>query len=50
MYIVKYLEFVHMAEMHSQARASLPYEPVPNILRYTFNNIYLLHPCREYIL
>ena len=41
MYIVKYSELVHMAEMHSQARASSPYELVPNILRYTFNNLYL---------
>ena len=36
MYIVKYSELVHMAEMHSQARASSPYELGPNILRYTF--------------
>ena len=28
---------VHMAETHSQARASSPYELVPNILRYSFN-------------
>ena len=41
MYIVKYSELVHMAEMHLQASASLPYEPVPNILQYTFNNLYL---------
>ena len=26
-----------MAEMHLQARASSPYELVPNILRYTLN-------------
>ena len=39
MYIVKYSELVQMAEMHSQAHASSPYELVPNILRYTFNNI-----------
>ena len=42
MYIVKYSELVHMSEMYSQARASSPYELVPNILRYTFNNLYLL--------
>ena len=30
-----------MVEMHSQARASSPYELVPNILQYIFNNIYL---------
>ena len=27
---------VHMAETHSQARTSSPYELVPNILRYLF--------------
>ena len=32
-----------MAEMHSQARASSPYELVPNILRYTVNNLSILH-------
>ena len=32
MYVVKYLVLVHMAEMHLQARASLQYELVPNIL------------------
>ena len=36
---VKYSELVHMAESHSQARAYSPYELVPNILRYLFNNI-----------
>ena len=40
MYIVKYLELVHMADM-AQARASSPYELVSNILRYTFNNLYI---------
>ena len=43
MYVVKYSELVHMAKMHSQARASSPYELVPNILRYTFSNLYILH-------
>ena len=47
MYIVKYSELVHNAEMHSQACASLPYELVPNILRYTFNNLYVLHTILE---
>ena len=42
MYIVKYSELDHMAEMHLQARAS-PYELVPYILRYTFNNLYILN-------
>ena len=41
MCIVKYSELVHMTELHSQARAFSPYERVPNILRYTFNNLYL---------
>ena len=41
MYIVKYSEFVHMAEMHSQAHASSSYELIANILQYTFNNLYL---------
>ena len=43
MYIIIYSELVHIAEMHSQARASSPYELVPNILRYTFNNLYILY-------
>ena len=42
MYIVKYSELVHMAEMNLQARASSPYELVPSILRYTFNNLILM--------
>ena len=37
--VVKYSELVHMAETHSQARASSPYELVPNILRYSFKNL-----------
>ena len=40
---IEYSELVHMAEMHSQARASSPYELFPNILRYTFNNLYILY-------
>ena len=40
MYIVKYSERVHMARMHELASASPPYERVPNILRYTFNNLF----------
>ena len=31
-----------MAEMHSQTRASSPYELVPNILLYTVNNLQIL--------
>ena len=45
---LKYLELVHMAEVHSQAHASSPYELVPNILRYTFNNLYILHGVKEH--
>ena len=33
MKIVKYSELVHMAEIHSQARASSPYELVQNSFR-----------------
>ena len=44
MYIVKYSERVHMARMHELASASPPYERVPNILRYTFNNLF----CRRH--
>ena len=60
MYIVKYSEQVHMARMHELASASServhmgrmhelasaspPFERVPNILRYTFNNIFIIYP------
>ena len=37
--IVKYSERVLIARMHELASASPPYERVPNILRYTFNNL-----------
>ena len=37
-----------MAEMHSQALASSPYELVPNILRYTFNNLFIIYPVNGY--
>ena len=40
-YIVKYSERVHMARMHELASASPPHERVPNILRYTVNNLLL---------
>ena len=42
MYIVKYSALVHMAETHSQTRKLVrpsPYELVPNISQYTFNNL-----------
>ena len=48
MYIVKYLERVHMARMHELASASPPYEQVPNILRYTFSNLFIIYPLNGY--
>ena len=48
MYIVKYSERVHMARMHELASASPPYERVPNILRYTFNNLFIIYPLNSY--
>ena len=48
MYIVKYSELVHMARMHELASASPPYERVPNILRYTFNNFFIIYPLASY--
>ena len=33
-----------MARMHELASASPPYEQVPNILRYTFNNLFIIYP------
>ena len=48
MYIVKYSERVHMARMHELASASPPYERVPNILRYTFNNLFIIYPLNAY--
>ena len=44
MYIVKYSERVHMARMHELASASPPYEGASNILRYTFNNLFIIYP------
>ena len=37
-------ERVHMARTHELASASPPYEPVPNILRYSFNNLFYYKP------
>ena len=42
MKIVKYSELVHLGEIHSQARASSPYELVQNSFRHSFNNLLLL--------
>ena len=33
-----------MARMHELASVSPPYERVPNILRYTFNNLFIIYP------
>ena len=33
-----------MARMHNLASASPPYERVPNILQYTFNNLFIIYP------
>ena len=44
MNIVKYSERVHMARTHELASASPPYEPVPNIFRYSFNNLFTIYP------
>ena len=48
MYIVKYSERVQLARMHELASASPPYERVPNILRYTFNNLFIIYPLNGY--
>ena len=37
-----------MARMHELASASPPYERVPNILRYTFNNFFIIYPLNSY--
>ena len=37
-----------MARMHELARASPSYERVPNILRYTFNNLFIIYPLNGY--
>ena len=37
-----------MARMHELVSTSLPYERVPNILRYTFNNIFIIYPLNGY--
>ena len=50
MFIVKYSERVHMARMHECASAFPPYEQVPNILRYTFNNFFIIYPSNSYFM
>ena len=37
-----------MARVHELASASPPYERVPNILRYTFNNLFTIYPINGY--
>ena len=37
-----------MARMHELASASPTYERVPNILRYTFNNLFIIYPLNSY--
>ena len=37
-----------MVRMHELASASPPYERVPNILRYTFNNLFIIFPLNSY--
>ena len=37
-----------MARMDELANASPPYEQVPNILRYTFNNLFIIYPVNSY--
>ena len=49
MYIVKYSERVHIPRMHELGGASPPYERVPNILRYAFNDIFIIYPLNGYL-
>ena len=37
-----------MATMHELASTSPPYERVPNILRSTFNNLFIIYPLNSY--
>ena len=37
-----------MARTHKLASASPPYERVPNILRYTFNSLFIIYPLNDY--
>ena len=37
-----------MVRMHELASASPPYERVPNILRYIFNNLFIIYPLNGY--
>ena len=37
-----------MARMHELVSASPPYERATNILRYTFNNLFIIYPLHGY--
>ena len=54
MYIVKYSARVHMAKdaraCESEASASPPYERVPNISQYSFNNLFIIYLFIIYLL
>ena len=39
-----------MARIHELASESPPYELVPNILRYTFNNLFIIYPLNDYFM
>ena len=41
MNVKNYSERVHMARTHELASESQPYERVPNILRFSFNNHFI---------
>ena len=47
MNIVKYSERVHIARTHELASTYPPYERVPNILRYSFNNLFIIIPSNK---
>ena len=48
MFIINYSERDHMARMHELSSASLPYERVPKLLRYTFNHLFIICPLNGY--
>ena len=47
---MKYAALIHMAETHSQTVHPPPYELVPNISQYTFNNLKYLNFNLYYII
>ena len=44
MNIIKYSEQVHMSRTHELGSASPPFERVPNIIRYSSNNLFIIYP------